>query len=242
MNLFQKALLFWFISLIIQKIIFIGVLLWYRKKLQSKQSYACIRRCYLILTYFFSLFHLTCLTIVLSVFRIFIEFIVLCMILYCTLHLCFLFFNNVNELIRCQFYVLSLVLGICIFILNILLINYFCSNASDHPAFNSFYYFVLITSSMGVASSFSNVLYFFICYSKNSQEDLIMLTMIKVDLVSTIDEECPICLEELKNSEEKMVIKTECGHKFHDICIKESLNTSDKCPMCRRAFYFHPCL
>jgi hypothetical protein len=242
MNLFQEALCFWFFFLLTQQLLFLVVLLWYRKKLQNQQDYTCTRRCYLILTYLFSLFHITCLLLVLSIFRIFVGFLVLCLMLYCILHICFLSYHGVNVLVKCYFYVLSLSLSMCVFILNILLINFFCSDASDHQAFDKFYYFILITSSMGVVSSFSNVLYFFISYSNYSREELTMLTMIKVDSISTNEEDCPICLERLNSSEDKTVVKTGCEHKFHSICIRESLNTSDKCPMCRHTFYFHPCL
>ena len=144
MNLFQEALCFWFSFLFIQQLLFLVVLLWYRKKLKNQQDYACTRRCYLILTFLCSILHFTCLLIVLSVFRIFIGFVVLCMMLYCILHLCFLFCHGVNTVIQCYFYILIFVLSIFVFILNILLINFLCVYASDHPAFDKFYYFILL--------------------------------------------------------------------------------------------------
>jgi len=242
MNLFQESLCFWFSFLFIQQFLFAGVLLWYRKKLKNQQDYTCTRRCYLILTYLFSILHITCLLIVLSVFRVFVGFVVLCMIIYCILHLCFLFCHGVKIVIQYYFYILIFVLSIFVFILNILLINFLCVDAKDHPAFDKFYYFILFTSAMGVVSSFSNVFYFFISYSDYSEQELVMLTMIKVDSVSTNEGECPICLEGLHISEEDVIVKTHCDHKFHKKCIRESLNTSDKCPMCRRKFYYHPCL
>lgn len=41
---------------------------------------------------------------------------------------------------------------------------------------------------------------------------------------------CPICLSMF---EEKDIIITECGHKFHHSCLKESLKRGNKCPICR---------
>lgn len=45
----------------------------------------------------------------------------------------------------------------------------------------------------------------------------------------TITEECPICLESVKNP-----YKTDCKHVFCETCIKQSLNRNNSCPMCRK--------
>lgn len=44
------------------------------------------------------------------------------------------------------------------------------------------------------------------------------------------NEKCTICLEDLKDN----IIKLECDHSFHQLCIDESLSHSNnKCPLCR---------
>ena len=43
---------------------------------------------------------------------------------------------------------------------------------------------------------------------------------------------CSVCLEELSTANTNMT-KTNCGHVFHLTCLLKSLNTKNKCPMCR---------
>lgn len=45
-----------------------------------------------------------------------------------------------------------------------------------------------------------------------------------------MEENCPICLEQIEN-----VYETECKHKFHESCIKEwkRKNSEGTCPICR---------
>ena len=35
----------------------------------------------------------------------------------------------------------------------------------------------------------------------------------------------------------KPIIKTPCGHIFHSTCLELSLNSNNKCPICRREIY-----
>lgn len=44
-------------------------------------------------------------------------------------------------------------------------------------------------------------------------------------------EECALCLEEYKNNEE--VLKTDCGHLFHESCLGPWLIRSLSCPLCK---------
>ena len=44
-------------------------------------------------------------------------------------------------------------------------------------------------------------------------------------------EECPICFDGMP-ADETMTI-TKCGHRFHGECIREELNTRNRCPQCR---------
>uniref|UniRef100_A0A903Z026 RING-type domain-containing protein n=1 Tax=Anopheles minimus TaxID=112268 RepID=A0A903Z026_9DIPT len=43
---------------------------------------------------------------------------------------------------------------------------------------------------------------------------------------------CPICYEQLGNTR---AISTSCGHVFCDQCIKKSLRTAKKCPLCNKS-------
>ena len=43
-------------------------------------------------------------------------------------------------------------------------------------------------------------------------------------------ENCPICLEEIK---EKNFSVTDCGHKFHTTCLITCIKTNNNCPLCR---------
>ena len=45
------------------------------------------------------------------------------------------------------------------------------------------------------------------------------------------NKECSICLEEFKKDEE--LIKIECQHYFHGICINNWFKTNGTCPLCR---------
>ena len=58
------------------------------------------------------------------------------------------------------------------------------------------------------------------------------------DINLFIQENCVICLEELKNDDRpsKSSVREvflECGHNFHDKCIKDWLKKQNKCPLCR---------
>ena len=44
---------------------------------------------------------------------------------------------------------------------------------------------------------------------------------------------CCICLEE----NNRKYIKLNCGHKIHKSCLKELLEYSNKCPMCRSKIF-----
>ena len=45
-----------------------------------------------------------------------------------------------------------------------------------------------------------------------------------------MNEDCPICLKQLKKSGST---KTSCGHSFHEQCLTTWFMTSNTCPMCR---------
>ncbi len=48
--------------------------------------------------------------------------------------------------------------------------------------------------------------------------------------VSPVKEECSICINVLSDQ----VVKTDCGHKFHEVCIQDWLERDQSCPYCRQ--------
>ena len=59
-----------------------------------------------------------------------------------------------------------------------------------------------------------------ICYSKESKHMCINL-----------DNDCPICLEPLKNS---IIFNLICGHAIHNECYNQLIKNSYKCPLCSK--------
>lgn len=57
----------------------------------------------------------------------------------------------------------------------------------------------------------------------------------KVDGVKREPEECSICIEPLVY---QRTSRQRCGHRFHNMCIKQWLETHDSCPICRRSIMF----
>ena len=45
-----------------------------------------------------------------------------------------------------------------------------------------------------------------------------------------VEDDCPICFRQLKF---ETVVKTNCGHSFHQSCIDRWLENVQQCPMCR---------
>lgn len=53
--------------------------------------------------------------------------------------------------------------------------------------------------------------------------------------IHTVEPFCPICTEDFTNP-----VKTPCNHIFDDACIRIWLQTSEKCPMCKRELFQRP--
>jgi hypothetical protein len=47
-------------------------------------------------------------------------------------------------------------------------------------------------------------------------------------------EDCPICMEELKQTD---ILITRCGHQFHGTCMIRHMRLHDNCPMCRGVLF-----
>ena len=54
-----------------------------------------------------------------------------------------------------------------------------------------------------------------------------VLPQASVERLTTSEDVCPICLDELKSAR-----VTPCNHLFHRFCLKKWLNVQNKCPMC----------
>ena len=83
----------------------------------------------------------------------------------------------------------------------------------------------------------------------NPEEDpdlIILKWMVDLEFESTTgsEEECSLCLEEMKNGivkseggQEEWVVRTACGHRFHRTCLhawlQKSAPQNRSCPMCR---------
>jgi len=62
---------------------------------------------------------------------------------------------------------------------------------------------------------------------------------------STPGVSCPICLDSITEikSDGKILVSTNCGHVFCNVCIKDTIRTQKKCPTCRKklgAKSYHP--
>jgi hypothetical protein len=76
----------------------------------------------------------------------------------------------------------------------------------------------------------------------DSDDSLPDLEPIKKNNVPLIDcaeepcktEDCPICMEELKQTD---ILITRCGHQFHGTCMIRHMKLNDNCPMCRGVLF-----
>jgi hypothetical protein len=50
------------------------------------------------------------------------------------------------------------------------------------------------------------------------------------------EDNCPICLDRLKNKKKKDLGQLRCGHIFCRDCIKKSLKYNPRCPLCQGIF------
>lgn len=97
-------------------------------------------------------------------------------------------------------------------------------------------------------STYENELYFAIASSflipKKNNENVAIIKLRKSVILyretsKKIDEECPICLNELQSKFCKKYSVLECGHKFHTKCFHMHVKTQHSmkliatCPMCR---------
>jgi len=63
----------------------------------------------------------------------------------------------------------------------------------------------------------------------------------KIAPADAAEEQCRICCEELSETEGEIIVKTPCGHEFHENCLKTwmtgEVESRCKCPFCRTALF-----
>jgi hypothetical protein len=164
---------------------------------------------------------------------------ILCLLIFFTYNLCLAKISKPishRKNIFCAFILSIIILELSI---NLVAIDLLCkSNSNDDGEyfFKKLHLFIF-ASQLGVVLSLCNTLYYFlhVLYLKE-YSNFILLSMVVVD--NTQQDECPICLEELKT---KKSVKTSCNHAYHEECMKVSLESSLKCPMCRKEFQYTYC-
>jgi hypothetical protein len=65
-------------------------------------------------------------------------------------------------------------------------------------------------------------------YNKNTRRHNVNLIL---KYIQIIEEDCPICMS---SDLELNIVETNCGHKFHEDCIKTYGTYNNKCPVCRQ--------
>jgi len=75
--------------------------------------------------------------------------------------------------------------------------------------------------------------------SDDSLPDLYPITKATATLIECVEkpchtEDCPICMEDLKETD---LLVTRCGHQFHGTCMIRHMKIHDNCPMCRGVLF-----
>ena len=239
MGLFEKALTYWSIYFFATFIFLGSILGWCYYNLKNKNhNFKLSKKIYIGFSWILSLMHVG------------IYFFLVSMTSPSINILCALIFSGYNlslakiakptphrKNIFCAFILSIIILEVSI---NMVAIDLLCkSNTDDNDDeyfFKKFNLFVF-ASQLGVVVSLCNTLYYFlhVLFIKEYSH-FILLSMIVID--TTQQDECPICLEELKT---KKSIKTSCDHTYHEECMNVSLESSLKCPMCRKEFQYTYC-
>jgi hypothetical protein len=150
-----------------------------------------------------------------------------CFPMYCSYNLSLICFKYRYPLPKI-FYVFLAGCWVAIFAFNFLFVSLFydkCEN--DFSDTSPYYYYILFGISIGPSMTMYNAIFLIICIKHYP----LRVNLEKVRNVP--DEDCSICLDELKSDS---CVKTPCSHIYHEKCIKVSLENSNKCPLCRNDF------
>ncbi|XP_073037674.1 uncharacterized protein [Primulina eburnea] len=69
--------------------------------------------------------------------------------------------------------------------------------------------------------------------SEQAKEEPKKLKWLKKKWKSSEEEECAVCLEQVKGEEGESIMHLPCVHKFHTECLVPWLETNANCPCCR---------
>jgi hypothetical protein len=238
MFLLEIALTYWAIYFIVTFIFLGSILRWCYYNLKNRNhNFKLSKKIYIGFSWILSIMHV-------SIYIFFVHITnpsinILCLLIFSTYNLCLAKISKPiphKKSIFCAFTLSIIILELSI---NLVAIDLFYkSNSADNNDeyfFTKFHLFIF-ASQLGVVISLCNTLYYFlhVLYIKEYSH-FILLSMV---VIENISDECPICLEELKA---KKCVKTSCHHAYHEECMKVSLESSLKCPMCRKEFQYTYC-
>ena len=236
MSLFREAITRYFIILVPQLVYFLTVIKVQQYHIQRKNRlYKYAQKLHLFNMYFSSIVHGGLMIFSLAVFNKLIGIILCNLIFFITFNICFLC-NKKGVQVKSFFFMFCFFVIVGILSVGMVVISLFCDYESGHPMFEKFFNLVIFTVSLNASISTSNCIYFY-CFLENMKSNistsLVILNMVVIDdkQLENLTEDCPICLDSLKTQK---TVKTDCDHHFHETCMTKSLETSTKCPMCRK--------
>jgi hypothetical protein len=241
MSLFEKAISNYFIILLPQLVYYLTVIKVKQHHIKRKSRFfKYAQKLHLFNMYFFSIVHSGLMIFTLAVFNKLTGIIFCNLIIFITFNICFLCIKKGVQ-VKSFFFVFCFFIILAIFSIGIVVLSLFCDYEAGHPMFEKYFNLVVFTVSLSTSISISNCIYFY-CFLENMKSNisssLVILNMMVIENVENVPEDCPICLDNLKTQK---TVKTDCEHHFHEACLTKSLETSTKCPMCRReldTYYF----
>lgn len=143
-----------------------------------------------------------------------------------------------TENITIKYYCISV-----FFILITLIIQiFFIINFEDIGGMSDIYNILGLSTvfilQIGTSVSFLTFLYIKTFYITDNP---LTITLTEILISSNNSEDCAICLESLSEIKEKGVVKTNCNHTYHKVCIERHYQNNYLCPLCRGDMREHQC-
>jgi hypothetical protein len=101
----------------------------------------------------------------------------------------------------------------------------------DAPSFGGLRQFIEVVASSMAEESLGEEQHRQAGVTDSALQQLPVIKVSDYDIQKNNTGECVVCLEKFVAGEEACRIP--CDHLFHESCIKEWLNTNNKCPVCR---------
>lgn len=232
----MNAFLLWTIYWICSFTFLSSILLFHYYNIKNKSSkFKVTKKIHYTFIFIFITVHITGLLICFALYSSLRAISFFCLSIFIVFNACFFKLKTKTNHSR-YFYALILKYNLLDIGINLVMIDLYLKYESENPSFEKFYHSILFTSSLGSVISISNCIFYLLHMNKN-QTDLVLLDM--KNLSEVPEEDCPICLEPYNT---KQCVKTECSHIYHQECIKKSLESVLKCPMCRRDFEMYICV